>query len=374
MKHILYFGGLGASFMATWQKVHFMDELVHYGFKFDIFNTNKYDSWDEANEALVKYVEEIRPVMFFTLVRSARNLYVSSVEAIKNMGVPTLFFVADSLATPYEDRELVQHFDLVWITEPETKYLYDRWGVKTILAPYAANPFAFKPVVCEYKPSVCFIGRVHGSRANMINKLTEDKNVEIDIYDKNNTDIHKLFPGKTLKVFSPSCYEAFLNYSKYAVGRRMLWSSFLNRFVNQQNQVVDVPNVHHLDSLPYEDIPKVYSKYRLALSSTSYHNTDVLKKPVSVVNLRAFEIPMSGGLQICKYNSYLAEQFEDGKEILFYRTDEEFLSKVDYYLHKAHESEIAELKTAARKRAETDHTWIKRFSIAFDIFGIKRQL
>lgn len=371
MQRILYFGGLGASFMATWQKVHFMNELEHYGFEFDIFNTNEYESWDEANDALVKYVTKSRPVMFFTLVRSARNLYVSSVEAIKKMGVPTLFFVADSLATPYEDRELVQHFDLVWITEPETKYLYDRWGIKIFLAPYAANPFAFKPVVCEYKPSVCFIGRAHGSRANMINKLAEDRNIEIDIFDKNNTDIHKTLPGKILKGYSPSSYETFLNYSRYAVGRKMLWSSFLNRFINKQNAIVDVPNVHHLDSLPFGDISKVYSGYRLALSSTSYHNTDVLNKPVEVINLRAFEIPMSGGIQICRYNRYLAEQFEEGKEIVFYRTDEEFHSKADYYLYKANESEIEELKAAARKRAEADHTWMKRFSIAFDKFGIK---
>ena len=114
----------------------------------------------------------------------------------------------------------------------------------------------------------------------------------------------------------------------------------------------------------------MYSEYRLALSSTSYHNTDVLKNPVEVINLRAFEIPMSGGLQICRYNNYLAEQFEDGKEIIFYRTNEEFHSKVDYYLHKAKECEIAELKASARKRAESDHTWIKRFSIVFEILGI----
>ena len=356
--------------MATWQKVHFMDELEHYGFQFDIFNPYKYESWDEANEQLVKYVQNSRPVMFFTLIRTVKNLYVSTIEAIKKMGVPTLFFVADSLATPYEDRELAQHFDLVWITEPETKYLYDRWGIKTFLAPYAANPFAFRPVECGYKPSVCFIGRAHGSRANMINTLAEDKNVEIDIFDKNNTDIHKELSGSILNGYTPSALQTFWNYCRYDVGRKMLWSSFLNRFVSKQNLVVDIPNVHHLNSLPFEDISKVYSEYRLALSSTSYHNTDVLKNPVGVINLRAFEIPMSGGLQICKYNPYLAEQFEEGKEIVFYRTDEELRSKSEYYLHKAKDREIAELKAAARKRAEGEHTWMKRFSIAFNEFEI----
>lgn len=370
MQRILYFGGLGASFMATWQKIHFMDELEQHGFQFDIFNPNKYGSWDEANEKLVKYIKESRPVMFFTLVRSTRNLYISSIEAIKKLGVPTLFFVADSLATPYEDKEIARHFDLVWITEPETKYLYDRWGVKSFLAPYAANPYAFKPVSCAYKPAACFIGRAHGSRANMINELAKDNNIQIDIFDKNNNDIHKALPGNNLRGYTPPSYQTFLNYSKYTVGRKMLWSSFLNRFVKKQNSVAELQNIHHLDSMPFEDISRVYSEYRLALSSTSYHNTDILKNPVEVINLRAFEIPMSGGLQICRYNSYLAEQFEDGKEIVFYQSDDEFHSKVKYYLFTAKDSEIAKLKAAARDRSQSEHSWLKRFSIALDSFGI----
>lgn len=370
MQRILYFGGLGASFMATWQKIHFMDELEHYGFYFDIFNTNKYDSWDEANKDLVKYVKESHPVMFFTLVRSSKNLYVSSIEAIKKIGVPTLFFVADSLATPYEDKEIARHFDLVWITEPETKYLYDRWGIKTFLAPYAANPYAFKPIACGYKPAACFIGRAHGSRANMINSLAEDNSIQIDIFDKNNNDIHKALPGSNLKSYTPPSYQTFLNYSRYPIGRKMLWSSFLNRFVKKQNVVKESHNIQHLDSVPFDEISRVYSEYRLALSSTSYHNTDILRNPVDVINLRAFEIPMSGGLQICRYNSFLAEQFEEGKEIIFYRSEEELISKVKYYLHMAKDSEIAGIKVASRMRAESDHTWMKRFGIAFDIFGI----
>jgi len=371
VKRILYFGGLGASYMATWQKIHFMDELEHYGFQFDIFNPLKYNSWDEANENLVKYVKEAPPVMFFTLVRSTRNLYVSSIEAIKKMGVPTLFFVADSLATPYEDKEIARQFDLVWITEPETKYLYDRWGIKSFLSPYAANPYAFKPVSCAYKPAACFIGRAHGSRAYMINTLAKYNNIQIDIYDKNNNDIHKALPGSNLKSYTPPSYQTFFNYSRYPVGRKMLWSSFLNRFVKNQNLVAESINIHHLDSLPFDDISRVYSEYRLALSSTSYHNTDILNNPVDVINLRAFEIPMSGGLQICRYNPYLAEQFEDEKEIIFYKSDDEFRSKAEYYVHKAKDSEIAELKEASRKRAEIDHTWMRRFCIAFDEFGIK---
>ena len=68
----------------------------------------------------------------------------------------------------------------------------------------------------------------------MINKLAEDRNVEIDIFDKNNTDIHKALPGKTLKGYTlsgdvikltlDSCYvvpetvKQFINYTTIQTG------------------------------------------------------------------------------------------------------------------------------------------------------------
>ena len=142
-------------------------------------------------------------------------------------------------------------------------------------------------------------------------------------------------------------------------------------FVNNKNKVLYFFNVHYLEFLLYDELARVYSEYRLALSSTSYHNTDVLKQPVEVINLRSFEIPMSGGLQICRYNSYLAKQYEEGKEIIFYRSEEELRSKANYYINKATDCEIKKLKSAARTRSVNDHTWFKRFEIVFKEFGIQ---
>lgn len=373
MQKIVYYGRIDARFMSTWQKVHFMDELEHYGIQFCIFNPYVFRSWDEANSELVKFIKETNPVMFFTLIRSTKALYVSTVEAIKKLGIPTLFFVTDSLATPYEDKEIAKHFDLVWVTEPETKYLYDKWGINSFLAPYAANPFFFKPYPTDYKSAVCFIGRAHGSRANMINSLSAYNDVNIDIFDKynDNDDIYKQQRGSVLKGFSTPTYKVLFNWCKYSVGRKMILSALKNRNKTNQMLVEEGTTINHFASIPFELIPQKYSEYKVALSSTSYHNTDVLKKPVGVINLRSFEIPMSGGLQICRYNSYLAEQFEEDKEIIFYRDSRELHSKAEYYIHRASNNEIADIKNAARKRAELDHTWYKRFEIAFNRFGIK---
>lgn len=79
---------------------------------------------------------------------------------------------------------------------------------------------------------------------------------------------------------------------------------------------------------------------------------------------------MAGGIALCKFNAELSEYFEDGKEVLFYQTDEELVQKARFYSEKATDRDLHRMKKAARERAERDHTWWNRFSIAFDTMGL----
>lgn len=58
---------------------------------------------------------------------------------------------------------------------------------------------------------------------------------------------------------------------------------------------------------------------------------------------RCFEIPATKTLMIAPYNEDLASLFVDGKEAVFYRNKEEFVSKIQYYLqNKEERQKIAE--------------------------------
>ena len=114
-----------------------------------------------------------------------------------------------------------------------------------------------------------------------------------------------------------------------------------------------------------------YAKYALALSGTSVRNTDILDNNVPFINLRSFEIPAAYGLQICRYNSELAEYFEEDKEIIFYHNDQELREKVNFYLHPSRESLIMDMKKASRDRLLKEHTWHERFKIVFKKMGLK---
>jgi spore maturation protein CgeB len=76
---------------------------------------------------------------------------------------------------------------------------------------------------------------------------------------------------------------------------------------------------------------------------------------------------MSGGLQFTSYNEEIASYFDEDKEIVLYHNKEEMIDKAKFYLDPKHEKLVNTMKIAARKRAERDHTWTKRFDHIFRV-------
>ena len=120
------------------------------------------------------------------------------------------------------------------------------------------------------------------------------------------------------------------------------------------------------DPVSLHDMGELFEQYALSLSISEARNTGVLKKPVRILHLRNFEIPMGRGLQFCQYFDDVAECFEEDKEIIFYRTAEEAVDKARFYMQEAQASTRMHIKLAARLRAEAEHTWYCRFKKAFE--------
>ena len=357
--------------MFQWQRVHIVDELERHGCSITTFNPLEYTKSEEANEALLAHLNERTYDLFFTNVGYYKALFPETVEQIKKLGLPTLCLRCDNLVIPFNDKVLAPHFDLVWLTAIETKYLYDRWGVKSFFAPYAANPFVFKSSGADVSErKVCFIGTPYGSRSIMINSLSRN-GIPVDAYYKKTgiQPVQTTVPELKSDLIWPSKASVLLHRLCFLEGRKLMKGTFMNKLKGQQ-EIDENQNLSSMPSVMPDEQGAIYSKYALCLASTSTNHTDVLKNPLKIVNLRNFEIPMSGGIEICKYNPELAEYFEDGKEIVFYQDNDELVDKARYYIEKASDSELNAIKAAARKKAETEHTWWNRFSKAFDLLGI----
>lgn len=368
---ILYFFPEKQTIMNKWQRVHFIDELCRNNCLIEVFNPLFYNNIEEANEKLIERARLGNVDLFMTNLCNEKWIFINTLEEIKKLGIPTLSYRGDNLVMPFNDKVLGRYFDLVWLTAKETEYLYKKWDINTVFAPYAANPYTYK----YYRDSniirkCCFIGTPYGSRSIMINSLTES-GLNVDLYyggtalnnksEKINDSFSKLYKEDKSIMF---------NMFRYKEGRRVLKGSILNRFIGKR-KINESDNIEKYPSVMPEETAQLYSQYCLAMASTSTNSTDALHKPLKIINLRNFEIPMSGGIEICKYNPELAEYFEDGKEIILYQDNEDLIDKVRYFTQKASETEIRRIKEAARKRAESDHTWMNRFRVSFDKLGLK---
>lgn len=80
---------------------------------------------------------------------------------------------------------------------------------------------------------------------------------------------------------------------------------------------------------------------------------------------RDFEVPMTGCAYLTTYNEELANYFEAGVEILFYRTQQELQEIARYYISRPKEA-IA-IGLAGRKKALDSHRWEHRWGALLEV-------
>lgn len=360
---ILNYTRLDNTFMSQWQRIHFYDELKRYNCKFLTFNINNFDSVDAANEALKQYINKKNIDLFMTGLFNS-DIYPETVEYIKKKGIPSLLLCYDNLTIPYKYMPIAKYFDYVWITEPDTKYIFDRYSIKTHFQPYAANPFYFKPNWSNTEiEEICFIGTPYGTRTNIINHLLKSE-VPVSLFSNKSA-------GRPKQSINMKNYnkQVIFNFLRFPIGRKIISSAIKNKDRGKHLNKMD-DRLTWNTPVAFEEMSQIYSSYALSLSTSSARNTEVLKKPVDIVFLRNFEISMCGGLQFCRYTDKQSSYFEDEKEIIFYHNDEEMIDKGKFYLKPSNSCLRLKMKKAARKRAEREHTWFVRFNKVFRDLGL----
>ena len=368
---ILYFYQELPNPMFQWHRTHFIEELSHHNVIFDCFNPLLCPSIEESNEKLLEKAKSEHYDLFLSNTCYYKMLFAETVIQIKKMGIPTLTIAWDNLMVPYMDKDLAPYFDLVWLTGKDNMNMYKKWGVKCCYAPFAANPYLFSYEAGAINRHICFIGNPHGGRSLMINKLTES-GVDVNVYcgkNKNQSKEKPLFEVKYDIVY-PSIYLMAYRKIGYSSGRKQLIGSLINK-MKGQTTLIDNQYLHRYPSLSHEDMVREYASAALSISFTSVGHTDILDKPLQWTFLRNFEIPMCGGVQLCRYTPEIASYFEEGKEIVLYHNNDELADKANYYLKSASDTEISHMKEAARQRSLNEHTWWHRFTKAFDILGLK---
>lgn len=351
--------------MFQWQKFHIFNELATHSINVELFNPLDFNSVQEANDNLIRRINKGGIDLFMT-TSTEKDLYIDTLEDIKRKGLPTLLICFDNLTVPFNHKWIAPHFDLVWLTSIETKYLFDKWGVNSIFLPYAANPNIFQPSFNEDIERVLFIGTPYGSRCKMLNSLL-DADIPVTLHAKS-ADIAKNIIPSGSKI--DLAREIFRMLS-FPIGRKLAYASLKNKFTKESMLHEKSINLIQNPPVDVKSMMGLYNDYALSLSSVTNRHTGVLSKPVLIVNLRSFEIPAAGGLLFCQYNPELDGYFNDGKEAVYYHNEVDMIDKARFYLKNTNKGLRRQIKESAQYKAENEHTWYKRFSRIFDKLDIR---
>jgi spore maturation protein CgeB len=365
--NILYFFQERETYMYQWQRIHIFDELLRDGHKIEVYNPLLYSSSDEANQNLIPFIKRDREKYdLFMTCEGGEYIYKESIEEVKKLGLSTLLICFDNLHAPYMHKKIASSFDVVWLTSKETISMFKKWGCNNIIfQTYAANPYQFKPNWDKPEYAVSFIGNPYGSRVNKLNVLTQ-ANVLCKVYSDSFIQKTKI-TAAVENIEYLKLIKSTINALSFSIGRKVFRGALKNKyflrdasFLNRNKFLNELPSVSFLE------MQKIYSNSSLSLNITELRNTYVLKNPIHKMHLRTFEIPMCGGLAIAPYTEELAGYFEEDKEIILYKTDDEFISKSKFYLDPKNESICLQMKKKARERAVLEHTWSCRFEKIFN--------
>lgn len=366
MKIFYYFLELDTP-MYKWQRLHFFDELERNGHQIVTYNPLDFRSMDEANEKVIEAIKHEDKIDLFLACDESTVIYRETVRQIKALGIPTCLICWDNLELPYKQKKIAPAFDVVWITSWETRYLFEKWGCKNIVfGTYAANPYRFKPHSGRAIPAVGFIGSPYGSRVNKLNDLLH-AGIHCRVYSNSlfqkgyNTSV-----GGVHKYDATDVLVKGIRYMRFPIGRKVLVSTIQNKLMSSPRLDTASPYFQKNPSVSDDEMIDLYGSFLLSLNITELRDTYICKHPIHKVHLRTFEIPMSGGLELASHTEELASYFEEDKEIVLYRSKEEMTDKARFYLDSKNKLVVQNMKKAARKRAENEHTWTKRFEKVFE--------
>ncbi|MEK6405924.1 MAG: glycosyltransferase [Acidobacteriota bacterium] len=88
------------------------------------------------------------------------------------------------------------------------------------------------------------------------------------------------------------------------------------------------------------------------------------------VNVRSFEAAGAGAFQMVDWRPGLGQLFEDGKELISFRSMADLKQKIDYWLPR--EAERCAIAGAGMRRAHAEHTYALRLGLLLDTLAGKR--
>lgn len=260
---------------------------------------------ENVNYRLLQAVRKSKPEVIFFY--TARLIYAKTIRKIKEMGIKVMIYNNDDPFASYFPRYFWRHFrrslkyaDVGFVFRHKNIVDYQRAGcrrVELLRAYYIEERNYHVENPPNIFPKVVFIGHCEKDERQQYIKRLLDEEIEVGV------------PKNT--------WEAFEEGNPY---------------------LVKIDNC-------FERYNAILNDAKIAIVFLSKINNDTY-------TTRCFEIPVVKTLMFAPYNEDLASMFDEDKEIVFYRNEDEFVEKIKYYLENDMERE--KIIEAAYRRVKCD--------------------
>jgi spore maturation protein CgeB len=254
------------------------------------------------------------------------------IRQIGSLGIATTNWFCNASYQFHLVSEIAPEYDFCLVPEKFRLEDYRRAGANPIYCQEAANPEIYRPHPGREKYDAGFIGQAYGERPALIEWLA-DHRVDVRVW------------GQGWEIF------------------RKRRPSFFGRYHLTDDGVPKIPARLIGGILSDEELVRNFSRTKINLGFAGCWTNENAAERITQIRLRDFEVPMSGGFYLTEHQDELAEYFEIDSEIVCYRNKEELIDKIRFYLKR---SDLRErIRNAGRRRCLSDHTWEKRFKVAF---------
>jgi spore maturation protein CgeB len=349
-------------------------DLGHDVIEFDYPYGDTFLNLDPSDPIQKTYIDRNRPLLSAELLKQIKHAHTKKpcdlffsyfydacihpevIDEIRAMGITTVNWYCNGSYQLHLVSDISPHYD--WCLVPEKFRLkdYANMGAHPIYCQEAANPNIYRAYPIAHDYDVTFIGQAYGERPAYI-KFILDSGVDIRVWGSGwNTYCSSKVKARQGK------WKRIKNYL------RELPTAGSPTFSPESRAPIALPDSTIGSIMEDEDLVRMYSRSKINLGFSTCGETYKNKDKILQVRLRDFEVPMCGGFYMVEYMEELEEFYEIGKEIVCYKSPEELVDKIKYYLRNDGEREA--IRKAGYERCQRDHTWHKRFQNVFKEMGI----
>ena len=327
------------------------------------------------------------------------NYYPSISNGCNRNHIKYLAFTYDSPLVSLYSYTLINPCNYVFLFDKATYLEFAGAGIPTVYyLPLCANterlsamqlPDDRKSVVSS---DVSFVGSLYNEEHNFLDRMTD-----LDSYTKGYLDaimnsqlkvngyffLEELLTPDILSAMKKSLEyktqpggtesDAFV-YANYFLARKMtaierqkllsLASEHYDTKLYTHNPTPELPHVKNMGAIDYYDVmPHVFKNSNINLNIT-------LRSIHSGIPLRAFDIMGSGGFLLSNYQEDFFDFFVPGEDFDFFDGEDDFLSKIEYYL--THDKERIAIAQNAFEKVANNHTYAHRVDTMLEIASSDR--